>query len=67
MNLIKSSLKIIGYLVLVVLLLIQLLAILGATNLTESLLRIGVVFAILLFFAIRWQKRNKKTDENVTE
>lgn len=55
--------KFFGYGLIVIILLAQLLTIMGARNYVEIFARIGLILVIGLFFAIRWQKKNKKTDD----
>jgi glucan phosphoethanolaminetransferase (alkaline phosphatase superfamily) len=63
MNYLKLLVKVIGYSVLILLGLVQVLAIASAPTLKESLWRILLLLVVCLFFAIKWQRRNKPTDQ----
>lgn len=58
----KKILKWIGYGILLVLVLFQIIGILFSPSLKESLIRLFVVFCVAIFFAIKWQKKHKKTE-----
>ena len=60
----KIVLYIIGFLVLLILLAAQILSIASTTNLLEIIGRAGLILAVGMFFAIRWQRKKKKKSEN---
>lgn len=59
----KIALLVLGYAILGLIVLAQLLSIAVSQSTKETLIRLVFVFAIAMFFAIRWQKRNKRKDD----
>ena len=65
---IKIFLYIIGFIVLLILLAAQILSIASSTNTMEIIGRAGLILAVGMFFAIKWQKnKKKKSDNDLTE
>ena len=64
MKYLKIILYVIGYLVLLILLAGQILSIASTTNTMEIIGRTGLILAVGMFFAIRWQRNKKKKSEN---
>ena len=64
MKYLKIVLYIIGFLVLLILLAAQILSIASTTNLMEIIGRAGLILAVGMFFAIRWQRKKKKKSEH---
>ncbi len=61
----KVVLKWFGYVLLFLFALLHIVsAFSGNVSQTSRLVSIGLVFGICLIFAIRWQKKNKKVDDN---
>jgi hypothetical protein len=64
MKYLKIVLYVIGFLVLLILLAGQILSIASTTNTMEIIGRTGLILAVGMFFAIRWQRNKKKKSEN---
>ena len=64
MKYLKIIIYVIGFLVLLLLLAGQILSIASTTNTMEIIGRTGLILAVGLFFAIRWQRKKKKNSEN---
>ncbi len=64
MKYLKIILYVIGFLVLLILLAGQILSIASTTNTMEIIGRTGLILAVGMFFAIRWQRNKKKKSEN---
>lgn len=65
MQKVKAVLKWLGYLLLFLFALLHIVsAFSGNVSQTSKLVSIGLVFGICLMFAIRWQKKNRKIDDN---
>jgi hypothetical protein len=62
MKIIKIILKLFGYSLLGVIIFGQILLILSATSLIERLTRAVFILAVGMYFAIKWQKKNRKED-----
>ena len=64
MKIIKIILKLFGYSLLGILVSTQILATLMATSLIERLMRAVFILAIGMYFAVKWQKKNRKDDNS---
>ena len=60
----KIVLYVVGFLVLLILLAGQILSIASTTNTMEIIGRTGLILAVGMFFAVRWQRNKKKKSEN---
>lgn len=61
------ALKVIGYSFLAILLVLQIIAF-GASNTTKDfIIRGSILLVVGLYFAIKWQKRNKPKDTSVED
>jgi uncharacterized membrane protein len=56
------ALKVIGYSVLAILLLFQIIGLLASSSIMEFIGRGSILLVVGLFFAIKWQRRNKPKD-----
>ena len=64
MKYLKIVLYVVGFLVLLILLAGQILSIASTTNTMEIIGRTGLILAVGMFFAVRWQRNKKKKSEN---
>lgn len=66
MKYLKIAIKYCVYACLLLLLLFQIIAFLTSSNLKEYFFRGGILFVVGMYFAIKWQKKNRKIEE-ITE
>ena len=64
MKYLKIVLYLLGFLVLLIILAGQILSIASTNNTMEIIGRTGLILAVGMFFAIRWQRNKKKKNEN---
>ena len=62
MQMMQSSVLILVYFMLVVVAVVQLIAAMSAASVMEAVIRISIVLAIGLFFAVKIQRRLRKSD-----
>jgi hypothetical protein len=67
MKYLKIAIKYCVYACLLLLLLFQIIAFLTSSNLKEYFFRGGILFVIGMYFAIKWQKKNRKIEEITKE
>ncbi len=61
------GLKILCYSFLAILLVLQFLAFLGSSNTKDFLIRGSILLVVGLYFAIKWQKKNRKADASTED
>ena len=64
MKYLKIVLYVVGFLVFLILLAGQILSIASTTNTMEIIGRTGLILAVGMFFAVRWQRNKKKKSEH---
>ncbi len=67
MNYFWVFLKFVGYAILAFFLFVQIIAFGASTNTQEFLIRGSILLVVGLYLAIKWQRRNKLSDESHDE